>query len=129
MSLARYVLIVVGVLAGSALLFALALQGRLDAPSQRAAAFGALLAALNTVLAHALLCWARDRSLKAYLIAVLGGIAARMALVLGLLLAGLAALQLRPLPIVLSLLGYYAVFQVLEFYSLGKARTATLVAR
>ena len=128
MSFARYLAVVTAVLAGSALLFALGFQGRVAGPSQRAVAFGALLAALNTVLAHGLLCWARDRSLKAYLIAVLGGIAARMALVLGLLLAGLAALELRPLPIVFSLLGYYAVFQVLEFYSLGKARPATLVA-
>jgi hypothetical protein len=129
MSLARYVLVVAAVLAGSALLFALASQGRVEAPSQRAAVLGALLAALNTVLAHALLCWARDRSLKAYLIAVLGGIAARMALVLGLLLLALATFEVQPLPIVLSLLCYFAVFQVLEFYSLRNTRPAALEAR
>jgi hypothetical protein len=127
-SLARYLLVVTAVLAGSALLLAAAFQGRLEWQSQRAVAFGALLAALNTLLAHGLLCWARDRSLKHYLIAVLGGIAARMALVLGLLMAGLAALELRPLPSVASLLGYYAVFQVLEFHALRKAQPTTAEA-
>ena len=129
MSFTRYLLIVAAVLAGSAALFALVLPGRIEPASQRAAAFGALLAALNTVLAHALLCWSRGRTLKAYLIAVLGGIAARMALVLGLLLVGLSALQLRPLPIVVSLLGYYAVFQVLEFRSLKTTPLARAEAR
>jgi hypothetical protein len=127
-SLARYVLIVAAVLAFSAPL-ALALSGPVDPGARRAAAFGALLAALNTVLAHALLCWAKGRPLKAYLVAVLGGIAARMALVLGLLLVGLWVLELRPLPIVASLLGYYALFQILEFRTLKDASFAQAGAR
>ena len=129
MSLTRYVLVVAAVLGGSAAPLALALNGRVEAASQQAAVFGALLAALNTILAHALLVWSKGRPLKAYLIAVLGGIAARMALVLGLLVVGLSALQLRPLPIVASLLAYYAVFQVLEFRSLKGAQFEQAEAR
>jgi len=111
-SLQRYS-ILVALVAGTTLAaagFVLPSQGRV----RDAFAFGALLACLNTVAAHALTAWSEGRSTRALLGAVLGGMAGRMALVLGALVAGVLVLDLPRLPLVVSLLGHFTLFLALE---------------
>jgi len=95
-------------------LAAFALVAAPDAPARLAIAFGAALATLNTLAAHALLTWSEHRSTKVFMGAVLGGMAARLALMLGAVVAGVLGLGLPRLPLVVSLLAYFALFQALE---------------
>jgi hypothetical protein len=111
-SLQRYSTLVV--LIAAATLSALALVLPSDPPVRSAVVFGAALAALNTVAAHALVVWSERRSTKVFLGAVLGGMVGRMALMLGSVVAGVLGFELPRLPLVASLLGYFMVFLVLE---------------
>lgn len=79
-----------------------------------AVAFGAALATLNTLAAHALVTWTERRSTKLFLGVVLGGMVGRLALMLGAVLVGVLGLGLPELPLVFSLLGYFLVFLALE---------------
>jgi hypothetical protein len=114
-------LVVAGILIASLSILGLALRSALDSSGFGAVLFGAGLAAANTLSAHALLCWSRDRPLRSFLIAVLGGMAGRMAVVLGFVLIALMAWGLPTLPLVASLMGYFAVFQGLELFNLHTA--------
>ena len=58
--------------------------------------------------------WSAGRSTTAFLRAVLGGMLARMALMLAAVLAGLLALGLPRLPLAFSLLSYFALFLTME---------------
>ena len=58
--------------------------------------------------------WSERRSTKVFLGAVLGGMAGRMALMLAAVLVGVLVLELPRLPLVVSLLGYFVLFMVLE---------------
>lgn len=112
MSLRRYSILVA--LVASATLLAVALVLPSETPVLSAIAFGAGLAALNTIAAHALVAWSVARSTKAFLGAVLGGMVGRVALMLGAVVVGILGLGLPRLPLVASLLGYFMLFQVLE---------------
>lgn len=114
MSLKRYALIVLAIVSGSLLLLLPALSGVLDAGAQMAALFGALLAALNTLLAFFLVSWSEKRSTNVFLRAVLGGMVARMALMLGAVVLAVIYLGLPKLPLAISLLGYFVLFLVFE---------------
>jgi hypothetical protein len=84
-------------------------------PRARAAiAFGAALATLNTLAAHALVGFAERRSTRAFLGAVLGGMVGRLALMLAAVVAGVLGLGLPRLPLVVSLLAYFSLFLGLE---------------
>jgi hypothetical protein len=76
--------------------------------------FGAVLAILNTLAAHALASWSERRSTSAFFGAVLGGMVGRMALMLAAVVLGVLALELPRLPLVVSLLSYYTLFLVME---------------
>ncbi len=94
MSLGRYSILVLGVVVATlGLAWPLVLR-RLDAPARWAVALGATIAVLNTMAAHALVRWSAGRSTRAFLRAVLGGMIARMALMLAALLAGVLLLGL-----------------------------------
>ena len=112
MSLQRYSILVALVAAATLPLLALVLPSGTQV--QSAIAYGALLATLNTLAAHALVLWSERRSTKAFLGAVLGGMAGRMALMLAAVVVGVLGLGLPRLPLVASLLGYFIVFLVLE---------------
>lgn len=114
MSLKRYALIVLAIVSGSLLLLLPALSGVLDAGAQMAALFGALLAALNTLLAFFLVSWSEKRSTNVFLRAVLGGMVARMALMLGAVVLAVIYLGLPKVPLAISLLGYFVLFLVFE---------------
>jgi hypothetical protein len=111
-SLQRYSILVLAV-AAVTLAVAWALVPS-EAPVRTAMAFGAALAALNTLAAHALVEWSERRSTKVFLGAVLGGMVGRMALMLGAVVVGVLVLELPRLPLVVSLLGYFALFLMLE---------------
>ena len=112
MSLFKYSILVLAVV--GATLLAAALVVPRDTPVLTAVAFGAGLATLNTLAAHALVRWSERRSTKLFLGAVLGGMVGRMALMLAAVLAGVLVLGLPRLPLVVSLLGYFTLFLALE---------------
>jgi branched-subunit amino acid ABC-type transport system permease component len=111
-SLLRYSILVLAV-AGATLLAATLVVPR-GTPVLTAVAFGAALATLNTLATHALVRWSERRSTKVFLGAILGGMVGRMALMLAAVLVGVLVLGLPQLPLVVSLLGYFVLFMILE---------------
>ena len=101
----------------------------LSGDARPAVALGATLAAANVLAAFALASWGLTRSPKAFLAAVLGGMAARMGIVLLLVVLALTLFNLPRLPLALSLLGYFMPFLVLELAALHKSTAAPVVAR
>ena len=112
MSLFRYSILVLAV-AGATLLAASFVVPP-GTPVLTAVAFGAALATLNTLAAHALVRWSERRSTALFFGAVLGGMVGRMALMLAAVLVGILGLGLPRLPLVVSLLGYFVLFLGLE---------------
>ena len=112
MSLSRYAILVL--LTGAATLSLVGLVAPADAALRAAILFGALLATLNTLATHALVAWSDGRSTQAFFGAVLGGMVGRMALMLAAVVAGVLALGLPRLPLVVSLLSYFSLFLVME---------------
>lgn len=129
MSLARYALIVLGIVGGSLLLLVPALAGVLDRAGRLALLLGGALAAANTLLAFFLVSWSEKRSTTAFLGAVLGGMLGRMALLLLAVVAGVVGLGLPKIPLALSLLSYFVLFLVLELMVLHKKTTRTAASR
>lgn len=123
MSLKRYALIVLGIVGGSLLLLLPALSGVLDAAARMAALVGGLLAALNTLAAFFLVSWSEKRSTNVFLRAVLGGMVARMALMLGAVVLAVLYLGLPRVPLAISLLGYFVLFLAFELRVLHKRTT------
>jgi len=111
-SLLRYSTFVL--LVAAATLAAVGLAVPAETKARAAILFGAVLAILNTLAAHALVSWSERRSTPAFFGAVLGGMVGRMALMLGAVVAGVVLLELPRLPLVVSLLGYYTLFLVME---------------
>ena len=94
-----------------------------------AVALGAALAAINVLAAFALAAWGLKHSPKAFLAAVLGGMAARMGMVLLAVALALSVFGLPRLPLALSLLGYFMPFLALEIAVLHKSTPAPVGAR
>ena len=114
MSLGRYTAIVIAVVGGSLLLLWPALRATLSVEGRRAALVGGGLAAANTLLAYLTVAWSEGRSTNAFLRAVLGGMIARMALLLGAVILAILAVGLPKLPLAISLLCYFVLFLVFE---------------
>lgn len=124
MSLLRYSTLVLAVAAAT---FAIAWGGalrRADAPVRWAVAFGAGLAVINTVAAHALVLWSSRRSTNAFLGAVLGGMVGRMAVMLAAVVSGVLLLGLPKLPLAASLLSYFVLFLFMELSILHRRTSA-----
>ena len=119
MTLARYTAVVLGAV-GASLCAAWPL---LAAEARPAVLTGALLAALNTVCAFFLALWSAGRSNNAFFTAVLGGMLARMTVLLGALLVGVLLVGLPKLPLTFSLLAYFVAFLVLELAVLSRRPT------
>jgi hypothetical protein len=111
-SLLRYSTLVL--LVSAATLAAASLVLPAATPARAAILFGAALAILNTLAAHALAAWSERRSTQAFFGAVLGGMVGRMALMLAAVVLGVLLLDLPRLPLVVSLLSYYTLFLVME---------------
>ena len=112
MSLSRYAILVL--FTAAATLAAIGLVAPADAALRAAILFGALVATVNTLVAHGLVAWSERRSTHAFFGAVLGGMIGRMALMLGAVVAGVLLLGLPRLPLIVSLLTYFSLFLVLE---------------
>ena len=112
MTLLRYSIFVLLVV--TATLAAFVLLAPADAPARVAIFFGAALATLNTLAAHGLVSWSRQRSTQAFFAAVLGGMVGRMAFMLGAVVLAVLVLGLPRLPLIVSLLAYFTLFLGLE---------------
>jgi hypothetical protein len=127
-SLGKYALIVTVLLVGSLALAWPLLRG-LEPGARRAAALGGALAAANSVAAYWTALWAVGRSNVAFMRAVLGGMGARMAVLLGAVVAAILWLELPRVPLALALVGYFIVFLVLELSVLHRSHSARTEAR
>jgi hypothetical protein len=119
-SFGRYTLVVLAVLVGTlGAAWPLGLRG-LDARARWAALAGAGLAGVNTLGAYGLVLWSTGRSTNAFMGAVLGGMVARMGVMLLAVVALVLAAGLPKVPLAISLLSYFVVFLVMELAILHK---------
>ncbi len=110
-------------LTGGLLLLSLPLllvAGARDARTRTALLLGGLLAALNAIAAYACAHWAAQRSTRALLVAVIGGMTVRMLVLLSLVAVTVAVGQLPVLPLALSLMAHFALFLMLELTALPR---------
>ena len=104
-------------------------QPFVPAPSRPAVALGAVLAAANVLAAYALAAWGSRRSAKAFMTAVLGGMAARSFGLLALVAIATVVLNLPALPLVLSLIANFVPLLAFELSVLHRSLPAAAVAR
>jgi len=123
-SFARYAQ-VVGAVAGISLVALWPLADRLGAGGWAAAAWGAALAVLNALAAYGLVLWSQDRPTVSFFRAILGGMLARMTLILAAVMVALRAAALPAVPFVISLLAHFVVFLVLETAVVSRMPAAT----
>jgi hypothetical protein len=116
-------------LVAAATLAAVGLVVPTETRARAAILFGAVLAILNTLVAHALVSWSERRSTPAFFGAVLGGMVGRMAVMLAAVIAGVLLLGLPRLPLVVSLLAYYTLFLVMELTVQHRHTRRTAVTR
>ena len=119
MTLARYAAVVLGAVGASLG----AAWPTLSAEARPAVLTGAFLAALNTMCAYFLALWSAGRSNNAFFAAVLGGMLARMTVLLAAVLVGVLVFGLPKLPLTFSLLAYFVVFLVLELAVVSRRPT------
>jgi hypothetical protein len=113
-SLSRYILVVSAV-AGSSLLVLWGLAPQdLDVMGRWAALYGAALAVLNAVCAYSLVLWSDRRPTIVFLRTILWGTLGRMLALLVGVAAGVLALDLPRVPLVVSLLVYFLLFFVMQ---------------
>lgn len=127
MSFTRYAAIVGGVV-GAALGVAAGLPS-LEPPARVAAALGVVLAGANSLAAYALALWARTRPTVAFMRAVLGGMIARLAVVLGTVVVAVLVFGLPRVPLAVSLLASFAVLLVFELSVLHRTTGRAVAAR
>ena len=119
MTLARYTAVVLGAVGASLG----AIWPLLAVAARPAVLTGALLAAVNTVCAYSLALWSAGRSNNAFFVAVLGGMLARMTVVLAAVLVGVLVLGLPKVPLTFALLAYFVAFLVLELAVISRRAT------
>jgi len=127
-TLGRHAQIVGAVLAVTLLGGGLLAGERLSPSAAEAAVFGAAVAAANAIVAHLLVLRTAGRPASVFLKLVIGGMAGRIALVLGAVFVALAVLNLPGLPLVLSLIGHFAIFLGLEIVALNSVAAPRLDA-
>lgn len=88
----------------------------LDPRWAQAAGAGALLAGINALAAYGLVLWTRGRSNAAFFRAVVGGLTARLLVLLLAVVFALRVLGLPELPFVVSLLGHFVAFLLAELW-------------
>ena len=94
-----------------------------------AVAAGGVLAALNTILAYSLVLWSTGRSTNVFLGVVLGGMVARMALMLVAVALGIVTFGLPKAPFTISLLAFFTLFLGLELTILHRRTSGLAGAR
>jgi hypothetical protein len=111
---ARYAAIVLLSVGGTVAAVLVGLHDRLGPGDAAAVAGGATIAAVNSVAAYGLVAWSAGRSTASFFRAILGGMLARMTVMLGAVVAGILAFGLPRLPLVFSLLSYFVVLLAFE---------------
>ena len=125
MSVKRYALIVLGVVAATLAAAWPAVPGE----ARAAVLFGAALSAANTVLAYFLTLWSINRPPNVFLGVVLGGMVARMVTMLATVVAAVLGLGLPALPLAVSLLVYFVGFLAFELTALHRRTSPRAAAR
>jgi hypothetical protein len=118
LSFSKYAAIVAATVTTSMLVAWPLLRASGEPRAAGAAIMGALLAAANALVAYALVLWSAGRSHVAFMRAILGGMLARMALLLAAVVIAVLGLGLPRLPLVFSLLGHFVAFLGLELFAL-----------
>ena len=91
-----------------------------SADTVRAVAAGALLSLVNVLAGYVAIEYSFDKSYTTFLRVVLGGMGARMLVMLGCFLVLIKVFVLQAAPLVLSLFGFYVIFLVLELMYIQK---------
>ena len=128
MSLGRYAVIVLALVAGSLGLVWVGFGQRLTADALRAVVLGGALAAANTLVAYGLVRWAQGRSTNAFMGAVLGGMVGRMGVMLAAVVGAVFLLGMPRVPLAVSLLSYFGFFLVFEIAVLQRQRPGAVEA-
>jgi hypothetical protein len=81
---------------------------------------GALLSTVNVLAGFLTIEYSFEKSYTVFLKAVLGGMGMRMAVMLGFMLLLILVVRLETVPFIISLLGFYVVYLVLEILYLQK---------
>jgi hypothetical protein len=75
---------------------------------------GAVISTLNALLGYCSIEYAFGKSYTTFLKVVIGGMGVRMLGMLGIMLVLILTFHVQPLPLTLSMLGFYMVYLVLE---------------
>ena len=125
MSLTRYATIVLGIVATTLAAVWLVLP-----PESRGAVLtGAMVASLNALAAYALALWAMPRPANIFAGAVLGGMVARMGVMLTAFLAAVKLAGIPAAPLAVSLLSYFVAFLLFELAVLHRRTSPGTAAR
>lgn len=81
---------------------------------------GALLSTANVLVGYAAIEYSFDKSYTTFVKAVIGGMGLRMVVMLGALAALIVLAGLHPVALTSSLMGFYAVFLILEIVYIQK---------
>ncbi len=111
------------VLLSALLLLAYPLAALASGEVRTAVAAGAALSTVNVMLGYLAIRYAFDKSHTTFLKAVLGGMGFRLLFMLGAFTALLMGIGLHPVALTVSLLGFYAVFMVLEIVYIQQRMT------
>ena len=129
MSLGRYAVFVLAVVAGSLGLLWLGFRQRLTPAAFQGIVLGGALAAANTLAAYGLVRWAERRSTNAFMGAVLGGMVGRMGLMLGAVVGAVLLLGVPKVPLAVSPRAFFMFFLVFEIAVLQRQRPGAVEAR
>ncbi len=105
---------VAATLGGAAVLLCYPLLRLGSAEVTTAVALGAILSTVNVLLGYLAIEYSFDKSYTTFLKAVLGGMGLRLLLLLGAMVVLIKLFAVQVAPFTISLLGFYAVFLVLE---------------
>jgi len=88
-----------------------------------AVAAGAALSTVNVMVGYMAIRYSFDRSHTTFLKAVLGGMGLRLLFMLGAFTALIMGFGMHPVALTVSLLGFYAVFMILEIVYIQRRMT------
>lgn len=111
------------VLAGALVVLAYPLTALASGDIRAAVAAGAGLSTLNVILGYGAIRYSFDKSHTTFLKAVLGGMGLRLVVMLGAFTLLVVGLGMHPVALTVSLLGFYAVFMVLEIVYIQQRMT------
>ncbi|MGA7159888.1 MAG: hypothetical protein WBZ48_02730 [Bacteroidota bacterium] len=104
----------------SALLSAYPLFAFASAEVIRACIAGVIISLANVLAGYAAIEYSINKSYTIFLKAVLGGMGVRMVAMLGALLILIMMFHFQAVPLIVSLMGYYILFLILEVFFMQK---------